>query len=84
METELGEIPQETFAVAFEGTAQANCTVPLNEFVPVTVIVVVPLWPTLAMLTELGLLVTVKFGPETTPIQALTRLEASMLPRPVV
>ena len=80
--TDVGLTEQEMFAVALDGTAQSRLTVPVNPFVAEIATVVLPFWPMFAMVKEPGLACKVKLGPEAKPFHAVTRLNASMEPRP--
>lgn len=80
--TDEGTTEQEIFEVAVEGTAQVSWTVPLNPFDPLTVTVELPLWPGAAMLNEVGFATTLKPGADENPVQEVTRLKASIEPRP--
>jgi len=79
--TEDGETAQEMFDV-FAGTAQERFTVPVNPWVPPTVTVAAPLPPT-GTVKAVGFALTLKAGLVTKPGHAVTKLNASIVPRPV-
>jgi len=81
--TDEGLTEQEMFAVAVDGTAQVRPTDPANPLDADTVMLELPLCPMLAMLTEVGLALRLKPGPEEKPFHAVTRLNASIEPSPV-
>ena len=81
--TDEGLTEQEIFAVAVDGTAQVRPTVPAKPLDAETVMAVLPVWPMVAILMEVGLALRLKLGPEAKPFQAVTRLNASIEPSPV-
>src|SRR5258708_5554478 len=81
--TDVGATEQEMFVVAVEGTAQVSWTVPVNPFDPLTVTVELPLWPTAAMVKVAGFATTPKPGDDENPVQEVTKVKASIEPRPL-
>ena len=82
--TDAGDTAQDICAVAVEGTEQDKATLPLNPPVPPTINDDVPLCPTAAIENDKGVAPRLNAGLEIKPGHEVTRLKASIEPRPDV
>ena len=77
-----GEIEQEIFELAVEGTAQVRLTLPVKPLLPPTSTSVLPLWLVAAIVKFNGLAPTPKPWLELKPGHAVTRLKPLIVPNP--